>query len=83
VSPSRITGTRFWPEKAIAALSVKRHGTVSTASPLWASASLARQQNGLNRRDGSAAARSCITIATPPLWKSGGGASSAARASQG
>ena len=39
-------------------VSVNRQGTVSTANPLCASAILARQQNGLNRRSGSAPARS-------------------------
>src|SRR5512138_3255148 len=43
--------------------SVNRHGTVSTSSPLCASAILARQQNGLNRRSASAPHKSNIVIA--------------------
>src|SRR5438105_1908549 len=43
--------------------SVKRHGTVSTASPLCASAIRVRQQNGLKRRSASTPAKSYIVIA--------------------
>ena len=67
MSPSRITGTRPWPENASASFSVKRQGIVSTASPLCASAMRVRQQYGLNRSAGSAPARSCITIAIARL----------------
>jgi hypothetical protein len=42
--PSCRTGTLSWPEAAIASLSVKRQGMVSTSSPLCASAILMRQQ---------------------------------------
>src|SRR5580658_1882340 len=66
VSPSRITGTRPWPEKAIASLSVNRQGSVSTARPLCASAIRVRQQYGLNRSAGSAPARSYSTIDIDP-----------------
>src|SRR5437762_10979031 len=57
-----MTGTR--PSLGVGNLSfsVNRHGTVSTASPLWASAILARQQNGLKRRSASIPARSYIVI---------------------
>ena len=44
LSPSTSTGTRPWPEAAIAVFSVKRQGMVSTSSPLCASAMRARQQ---------------------------------------
>src|SRR5438270_13073307 len=63
-----MTGTR--PSLGFGNLffSVNRHGTVSTSSPLWASAIRARQQNGLKRRSASAPARSYIVtaIADPP-----------------
>jgi len=57
-SPSTITGTLPWPEKASLSLSVKRQGMVSTVSPLCASANFVRQQYGLKRSAGSAPARS-------------------------
>jgi hypothetical protein len=41
---SMIVGTRPRPPGAITAFSVKRHGRVSSASPLCASANLMRQQ---------------------------------------
>src|SRR5438045_4232821 len=57
-----MTGTR--PSLGFGNLffSVNRHGTVSTASPLWASAILARQQKGLKRRSASIPARSYIVM---------------------
>src|SRR5579884_723178 len=66
-SPSRITGTRPCDGCGSLSFSVKRHGTVSTSSPLWASAMRARQQNGLKRRSASAPARSYIVIAMRSL----------------
>src|SRR5438477_9941677 len=62
-----MTGTR--PSLGFGSLSfsVNRHGTVSTASPSWASAILARQQNGLKRRSASTPARSYIVIAMAHL----------------
>src|SRR5438477_9716965 len=61
-----MTGTR--PSLGFGSLSfsVNRHGTVSTASPLCASAIRARQQNGLKRRSASTPARSYIVIAMAP-----------------
>src|SRR5438552_14347560 len=57
-----MTGTRPSLGLGNLSFSVKRHGTVSTASPLCAIAILARQQNGLKRRSASIPARSYIVI---------------------
>src|SRR2546430_12897514 len=57
-----MTGTRPSLGFGNLSFSVKRHGTVSTARPLWASAILARQQNGLKRRSASIPARSYSVI---------------------
>ena len=58
-----MTGTRPALGCGSLSFSVNRHGTVSTSSPLCASAILARQQNGLKRRSASAPQRSYIVIA--------------------
>jgi len=53
-----MTGTRPPFGRGNLSFSVKRHGTVSTSSPLCASAMRVRQQNGLKRRCASTPARS-------------------------
>ncbi len=58
VSPSRSSGTRPWPEKAISSFSVKRHGRRSASRPLWAKAMRLFQQWGLKRSAASAPASS-------------------------
>jgi hypothetical protein len=65
-----MTGTRPAFGCGSLSFSVSRQGTVSTASPLWASAILLRQQNGLKRRSASAPARSYIVIVMRDSWVS-------------
>ena len=60
-----MTGTLAWPENAITSVSVKRHGTVSTGTPLCAKANRVRQQYGLNRMSGFAPAKSYRTTLMP------------------
>jgi len=69
--PSTMTDTRPAFGCGSLSFSMNRQGTVSTASPLWASAILLRQQNGLKRRSTSAPARSYIVIVIPGSSVSG------------
>src|SRR5215216_294953 len=62
-----MTGTRPWLGAGSLSFSINRQGTVSTASPLCASAILLRQQNGLKRRSASAPARSYKVIGISAL----------------
>src|SRR5271155_4903254 len=80
-SPSTRTGTNVWPDAAISAFSVKRHGIVSTGSFLCAKASRMRQQYGLNLRSGAAPARSYIRSVMRPhtVWTRGGGTLTSSR----